>query len=543
MLPAALCDLQLTRISTSGSFAALLFVLITAIGPFSQQIISVQTAMQDSYPLRNSQSPYMATVPILEVDSVNNAIQSTVYTGLFSRLDTNFTVTPDNCRGVNCSWPIYASLFVRHQCHDITAFLNTSLLSDGLPNGTSWVKLTLPNAHSLNLTVPAPPFHQPFFPGATNISSGFRPLTFLGQGNVLLYTSILHLPRIDWGFNRTQTVSEAIRQATAVECMLQTVARPFTATSVDGVFNEYPAGPDITNNSDYAIWTSPWQVWYNESSLAGPEILAAADAVANLPREDITYDVPQQYLQGGYDIEGQQAVEYHFSSNPKGMAVMSLFLTNVFQGSTDSANFARCEPGQMNLKGITNFAWGCGIQPTAFSTIATLLSNLATWPYGAHTDSENPALPIIEAVFENVATSLSTAMRQSGVNTTIALGTRQVSTITYAVEWRWMCVPTALCALVLILSLLVIKNTKRRGIKVWKGNPVATSVHGINSRAKFDLMDWDLRMLRKAADSRYGRLDRYCDEIVVEPADDMENSDLESMNLVVDSGRSFSARC
>lgn len=88
----------------------------------------------------------------------------------------------------------------------------------------------------------------------------------------------------------------------------------------------------------------------------------------------------------------------------------------------------------------------------------------------------------LDAMFDNIARSMTLAMRtQSGPNVQIG-GQYFVEQTFVKVEWGWIALPLALLVFVLVFLIAVAVVTRRQGLEPWKESSIPTLFHGLGGR-------------------------------------------------------------
>jgi hypothetical protein len=85
----------------------------------------------------------------------------------------------------------------------------------------------------------------------------------------------------------------------------------------------------------------------------------------------------------------------------------------------------------------------------------------------------------LDAMFNNIARSMTLAIRTRTDSTTLVNGTSYTQQTFVSVQWAWISLPFALLALSLLFLIDVALSTRIAGLQPWKGSSIATLFHGL----------------------------------------------------------------
>jgi hypothetical protein len=86
----------------------------------------------------------------------------------------------------------------------------------------------------------------------------------------------------------------------------------------------------------------------------------------------------------------------------------------------------------------------------------------------------------LDALFNNIARSMTLAIRTQTGSTTLVNGTSYTQQIFVSIQWAWISLPFALLILALLFLMGVAHSTRMAGLQPWKGSSIATLFHGLH---------------------------------------------------------------
>jgi hypothetical protein len=89
----------------------------------------------------------------------------------------------------------------------------------------------------------------------------------------------------------------------------------------------------------------------------------------------------------------------------------------------------------------------------------------------------------LDAMFDNIARSMTLALRTQLGSTEQVIGQSLIQQIFIRVEWGWISLPFTLLVLVIAFLVVVALYTRRAGLQPWKGSNIATLFHGLRHRS------------------------------------------------------------
>ncbi|KAI0189039.1 hypothetical protein F4808DRAFT_467601 [Astrocystis sublimbata] len=532
--PVAMTSHEKADFPTFGKVAALfktkpsridiLFIVVTAVGPFVQQIISLGYLTHN---MGNGTLP-IATVPLGLTSSSPPDPPSLAALALASQADTKFDIASTCPPDTNCTWDAYETLMVKNECQDITRDLeheypcvsigvgnlqcivpgNCSTGSDGSTTDcTSFpfsVKYSLPGGASVNQT-----YTLTWVPGSLeSLSSGpnkpsynlitVRPLSastaFKDKGNVLWDFQSVHMTQarpasmtenitvltpnstkpltlpasatnvpVDLEFN----ISSA---AMAIECSVRLVGQKMKATFINNNFTETTIGPYVENNTAIAqeitrpVGNVNGCISFESFNGTAPPLLACYTPT-NTPNSLAILTVLAQRLSSTFEDHSD-----YFS------------LINLDVGSDGPERVVNRDNRHMNVARYT--PQNTSDLNTIYQTIDAAMGNVGRImsqfvrqyqvqvPYDSFTVWDTELKPALNATYG----SMQPPFVASGI------ATKQV--LVYKIIWGWIALPASLVAMLGLLILLTAIDTRRRGVPPWGREQLANVIHGADEATR-----------------------------------------------------------
>ncbi|KAN0085369.1 hypothetical protein V8E54_001836 [Elaphomyces granulatus] len=85
----------------------------------------------------------------------------------------------------------------------------------------------------------------------------------------------------------------------------------------------------------------------------------------------------------------------------------------------------------------------------------------------------------LDALFNNIARSMTLAVRTQAGSTTLVNGKSYTQQIFVSIQWAWISLPFALLILALLFLMGIAHSTRMAGLQPWKGSSIATIFHGL----------------------------------------------------------------
>lgn len=413
------------------SVGAFITILALATNTFIQQVLKYETAWPSSNKVFMPVARYMNGSGSLSSGKmtdfgVDESMIPALYNGVFNNVDRDIHATA-HCDTGNCTWPSYQTLAICSTCANMTANLTSGRQHDR--------EFFLPNGFGLN-----------------------RSRDDSCDGRKSCYASLMNLTHND-----------------------------FLGMGDD--FNISPA-PSLAFNSTPSVWFSIFAV----GPLSGI-VKPGANTYLELKEDRLTsalaYECAFQFCI--HDMEAQFAHDI-LSENITSTWKNDTLYLRASESPNGADDIVLHPPGSNESFVIKQLA--------AFNTrdwLATVLSgSVMARGMSQHSGTDfmlEPTSDITQAIFlamnssdtgfpdlmDILANSLSVAMRNFDSSPHI-VGTSYTTISHFVVRWPWLILPFALLLASLALLVVVIFETKRKGLLPWSNNSLALLFHGLNER-------------------------------------------------------------
>ncbi|KAK4495451.1 hypothetical protein PRZ48_013782 [Zasmidium cellare] len=213
---------------------ALLTILLLAISPFVQQVLSTELQAvpknEASLPIAHT---YLNDTNTVDVDL---SMKAAIMNGLlsFGEASPYLFEVPAQCPTGNCTWPNYKSLSVCSQCADLTKRLQTqpanSSTNYSLPNGVSLIQD--PIAIGVSMTV-----------NNTLANASLTSIAFKDRLNDSMPLADVFVILANYTWDGLGDTPDKLNLGPyAAECILELCVQEYSAISKNGTFHETPVG-------------------------------------------------------------------------------------------------------------------------------------------------------------------------------------------------------------------------------------------------------------------------------------------------------------
>nr|POE71969.1 hypothetical protein CFP56_11845 [Quercus suber] len=440
-------------LSLTAVVAALLVLVVTAIGPFVQQIISFDYKALD--------------VPRAALEAV------------FAANGTTFNVE-STCINANCTWESYYTLAVKSECVDLSdriqitspcgpASDHSFTCADYCSSRTSESDNEIPFTAMLSSVANFSMFSEDMCGksstesganGSTSFVTGMQSPSFSDKGGMLL-DYILWLGDISRDSYQNVTFL-----AIATECSLRLVGQQMSASSIGGHFTETPLGMPLENNTELAVRRSSWNILFDDTS-ENPD----APLITLMDGDQPTLE---------YQI-GDELLLYLSTSSKE------VFLYNAYDPQTVIASVWPIIP-------ITDVE----LYTKKFNaTTSQALLDIVTVPM------EKVARAMMTKLRGSVGPSNETVWRTDDQNFTkladgplpklSATAPAMSDMLVYHIRWQWISLPVSLVVLVGLLVLLTAFDILRHDLPIWGTGLLDGVVHGVDDETRRRLLACDNR--------------------------------------------------
>lgn len=464
--------------------AAIIFLLVAAIGPFLQQSIKSYTCQR---------SLHNASASIAATSWVDSGLALTSLTGNFHPnlrimtavleaiigLENNSRTVPFNCPTGNCDFSRYSSLGYCSSCIDITSRLQEQRgpISDELVQLHGAVH-DESNTYTLDFTIPDEDCHLSLAMVDGKISSdtttqlALCPSSRFGHFNFITLSLIWSDCSHDHGDGlqdrpgcrvHPQQLSSLGNSSgvIAFSCTLGLCVRDYTGRIRNGVLDE-----TMTNNFPSSFQMNDYEI-----------------AILNLPCiiDSIKYD--RSNLSQVPSVPGRKFSTVVLNGQPvrtplecvsKVEPTVPWVIKNSLQQVFVSPGFGgpSCSLG-WDRRGYWSESSGCD-----------------PWYLDPIFRGGKPTAETISSDMGRIAAAITNLMRAIGSNvyrngSGVALGTVIQTTVCMRVDWSWLLLPAMLMLLTVILFLTVILMARDHhdGQPIWKSSAVVAFFHRINVRS------------------------------------------------------------
>ncbi|KAH0545431.1 hypothetical protein FGG08_000432 [Glutinoglossum americanum] len=478
------------------SLGAFVMIMSVAVGPFIQQVISI----------RGFDVPFAgiagdATVPYSErydmgseflqeisiVDKGGNSFGTTfthldfsmtsaIYKGLTASQASLLQEIPFTCSTGNCTWPVFPSLAVCSQCHDVTSLLSrtsevaapfaliksgqnlavmtTNVTTYSLPNGVQ-----INNADGLLEAGGVSTFMTAGYTRQPSQTMNFK------ENEMMLFSISTIRAGDEYEGNRTDWVDASVK---AAECALYYCINAYDASATKGTLSEeivaswsikdpsswqplplsdQPSGTEITHGS--------------LDDLANPDGLAGDPTQGYLNRTDLELSPPPQDDQEKYNFPPSTK----YSIAQPSIDSISNFLTTLFTNDANNTDI-----------GFT----GIAIRDLAKNTFE-YSPDVMQILYDSTLNRTDPT-PV--TLLANLARSLTNSIRTNPQTGALSAGTVARTVPQFHVRWAWMVFPAAVVVLGCVFLVGAMWESWRAGVGVWKGSVLAVLWHGFDGEVR-----------------------------------------------------------
>jgi hypothetical protein len=370
------------------------------------------------------------------LEGVDQGMVSALYTGLFSPPSTNFTVTPQ-CSTGNCTWPSYQSLTICNTCTDITSKLKHTKVhitpANKVENPYDTDIYILPNGFSLTGVQPAPP------------GCGNNDIPSIAMMNITIIPGWVE-----------QQIVPSIAFASNGSILMSVIAigpSPGTVPSQPSYnLYEHPQAPPVAY----------------ECALQ----FCVADMSASFSNGLLTETVSSTWTDESLKGLGQTGAHEDVHLSPPFQPRKTFVIKNQAVLGT----------------GPWLESWIIG-NVTLKATIGDSDSYLANGKQFYSSDimqafyqSMNTSANGFGSAMDNLAGSMSLAIRQLPYQPAPEKGIAHSSISFFVVRWPWLILPLFLLGSSLVFVTAVIVETKRKGLMPWSNNILAILFHGLDRR-------------------------------------------------------------
>ncbi|KAK1813629.1 polynucleotide adenylyltransferase [Friedmanniomyces endolithicus] len=383
-------------------------------------------------------------VPVASANtfSLSEGFVSAIYMGIFGSNES--VSTSPSCATGNCTWPTFSTLAVCSACEDLTPLLIQDPMPPSQP--TSWMVS--------NSTPRLGPFSRVNYMYYAQDSGDYFQTAFPAMVN----HSIVDFQSIYWP--PESTVFDP--PSGVFECVLYFCVKTLSASTINGRFSE----------TVVATWPP-----VNLSLVNEPDIAFQADLIHNS-----TYGLAESEHRMNFTLTPPGA-NFTYTVDRMTFDLLRFWMTGGLFSTTIAAGpfwdleavAARFYNELTDQLGGNKTIFGYNIRPTA-----------------------GPG-----RLMTQVATSLTTFMRQSENPSHSVVGnTIYVKSFVQA-RWYWLISPVSLLLLILFFMLSTITLSARRGIPTWKSSSLAVLIHGLDELSCRAMTDIRLdKMETKASEFR-----------------------------------------
>ena len=440
---------MLTLIRLIASFGAIITVTTVAIGTFVQQALKYDTIYSSSSEAFMPIAKYMNGTGLGEyggsegsTSGVDPEVQSAAYIGLFSPPHTDFNVSAQ-CNSGNCTWESYRTLAICNTCTDLSSRLKLSKVqlsnnNKNFPETHDSDYYTLPNGVVLNglqFTTDSGPLalsvvnittnQDPVHPSVNgSAEDSISSIAFTKNGSALLSVFAVGLSheklpaQPDGGSPDDPLTGDGFGLPVAFECLLQFCVKEMRAEFQNGVLSETLIST-WTNNTQYS---------------AGQISSLVDDTILQPPDSGDTFIATSDAVQG---------TSGWLSSLVNGNATVSVPYSSV-----------------IDLEQILPS------QPLVYPFLAAMNKSTTGFP----------------DIMDNLAKSFSRNLRTLSYQPPRVSGLAFSSTTRATIIWPWLVLPLFLLAASLAFLIIVMVETKRKGLLPWTNSILPSLFHGINKR-------------------------------------------------------------
>jgi hypothetical protein len=440
-------DLLLTIIRLIASFGAFITIITLGIGTFVQQALKYDTIYPNSSEALMPIAKYMNGTgtahysgPSATTNGIDAEVISAAYLGLFSPVHTNFTVTAQ-CSTGNCTWESYQTLAICNTCADLTSHLNMTKQHIGLENNTHFYNTdiyTLPNGVALSGLTPVT-VRGNLFASVLNITTTASPVHPLNDGEIGVPISSIAfannasalLSVFAIGLSPGKIPVQPDSDSTVVPMTGEGFSAPlafecFLQFCVQEMRAEFRNG--TLNETLISTWTNNTQV---------------SPGLTNVLNADTILQPPNS---GGNFIATAVTVD-----------ATSSWLSNILSGNATITT----NSGPISLESVR--------------TSQDLVQPFVT--------AMNKSATGFPDVMDNLARSISRGLRTMTYQPQPVRGSAFSSTTRASIRWGWLALPFFLLVASLAFLILVMVETKRKGLVPWTTNILAALFHGIDKRS------------------------------------------------------------
>ena len=404
-------------------------LLALAVDPFTQQVTSYRP--QKTLVATNSTTP----VRWCYDDQLNSLHQGAVYGGILGNQPRNITLS---CPTGNCTWQQYSTLAVCSQCLDLSDLVHNE--EDNCEGGCS-----LPNGLRVDI-LQSSYYPQWAFPGPANFSADLEPIRLHDVGYAILNFTLLSIS------NRTfdDVLDHPRIYPSALECALYWCINTYNASVESSITNE--------------VWISSSHKWSEQPSMSTNATGGA-----------------ESYSGDEYVVMPQETTDEIVTSIPLPGEYSGPFNISTLQNMTTTPFYVFMEASEQMSHWIRSIF---------------TLSNNVTWDgfFNRNDGSyRRGTLPVATDIFSNIASGLTTLVRQHPINEYMCdntgIGIAVVNGSTWAndtylhVRWEWLILPSCLVALTFLFLTLTMVQTRRNDIAIWKTSTLALLFHGLEAKA------------------------------------------------------------
>lgn len=394
-------------------------------------------------------------------------MQSSILFGLSTNASAITQQVPTECSSGNCKWTEYLSLAMCSSCVDITdkisTFRNRSWpMLESWPNDNSIAELDIMTTHFLpngqtigNLDIWDYDIDEgPLEMTIKNTARPSESLTFKSTVNLIQAVSIL---RANFSGNLFQNWTSV--PVSASECALYFCVNAYHSEIKNGTLVEqWKEVPSTRDPASYQILAGELNVI--NAPVTGPTNWApnaSADALFEwknwFPRSDIQLQLPPQ------PILTNNITTVNISQ--AAVDSISVYLIDIFSNGTSSwFDKFGCTGAARASRNITN---PNRYEPPSMQALAST--------------------PSLNTTFFNLAASISANMRGSSDNQLKATGQLGTYETFIKVRWYWIALPCVCICLGTVFLLVVIWETKKGSLPIWKGSIFAVLTHGLEDVA------------------------------------------------------------
>lgn len=473
--------------------AAFVFLVSSAIGPFTQQSIKSYACQRPLHETNASLAAanrvdYGLTVGANDFPSLK--LMTAATEGVMG-LENNSRTVPFDCPTGTCDFPHYSSLGYCSSCIDITSHIQERY---GVVDQNPYAEDPHGHIHEqediygFNYTIPGEDCQLGFAEANGKLSAlkfRYTSTNFAPQGQTT--TQLALCPSSRFGYFDVTTMfliwsdcshyggdSSQDRPGcghqpeqlpglgnssgmVGLSCTLGLCVRDYTGRVRNGILDEtmtnsFPPSYQI-HNDESAILHLPCTIDSKKYDISN------VSQVPNVPGRIFTIVI----------LDGQEVtapLECVFTAGPTVLSGIRTLLKQIFVPKLNGGRLA-CSAG-------SNGDSGCD-----------------PWYLESMFRSGRPTVETISSGMERVAVSISNQMRAVGSNayrnrSGIALGTAIEPTVCLRVDWPWLVLPglLVLLTIVLFVAVLFIEKSCHNGQPVWKSSAMVAFFHGIDARSQ-----------------------------------------------------------